>query len=60
MWLRFLNSRATFTKFVFKNLPVHSPDKPEPKRNWLVREITIPLFKKRTGVKIQITNFGFF
>jgi hypothetical protein len=29
---------------------VNSPDKPEPKRNWLVREIT--------NYKSQITNFG--
>jgi hypothetical protein len=29
-------------------MPDHNPDKPEPKRNWLVREIT--------NYKIQITN----
>jgi hypothetical protein len=50
---------------VKNNLPGHGPDKPEPKRNRLVREITIPLLKKRTGVnhKLQtnhnpkITNY---
>jgi hypothetical protein len=30
----------------------------EPKKTMLVREISIPLFKKRTGVKVQITNIG--
>jgi hypothetical protein len=27
------------------NIPDHNPDKPEPKRNWLVREIPNPKFQ---------------
>jgi hypothetical protein len=34
--------------------PDHSPDKPEPKRNWLVREITN--YKSQITNKSQIQN----
>jgi hypothetical protein len=36
------------------NLPDHNPDKPEPKRNWLVREI--PNSKSQIPNKFKIPN----
>jgi hypothetical protein len=40
---------------VSKFLTVHSPDKPEPKRSWLVREITN--YKSQITNKFQIPNY---
>jgi hypothetical protein len=50
-------SRSQRTILPFLTVPTRT-SKLEPKKTKLVREITIPLFKKRTGVKVQITNMG--
>jgi hypothetical protein len=44
---------------MLKFSPVHNPDKPEPKRNWLVREIPNPKFQtKRCPADKILTAFG--